>query len=266
MSGGHDIEARLELARQVASEAGEILLERFGKIGAVTHKGAVDLVTEADLAAEAHILARLGEAFPQDAILAEEGGEGGLADAELCWMVDPLDGTNNYVHRLDQFAVSLGLARRGRPVAGVIHAPAKRTTYHGGEGLGAWCNGQPMRVSETRQLGETLLATGFPYDRRTRAHELLVQLKRGVERSRGVRRMGSAALDLAAVACGSFGGYWEVRLKPWDMAAGVALVREAGGRVTTCGGAPFDVFGPTILASNGHLHQELVSMVADAVG
>ena len=248
-----EIAARLELARGAAEAAGKVLMAHFGRLTAVARKGAVDLVTAADHASEDHLVRVISRAFPGDAILAEERGGAGAQDAPWCWVVDPLDGTTNFVHRLDHFAVSVGLTWRGEPVAG--------ETYHGAVGAGAWCGGRRLAVSETSDLADALVGTGFPYDRRDVAGALLAPVERALQACRGIRRFGAAALDLARVATGSLDGFWEPRLAPWDMAAGVALVREAGGRVSAYGGAPFELGGASVVASNGHIHEALVGVV-----
>ncbi len=238
----------------------------LGQHGETHHKGAVDLVTAADEAAEALLRRELLAAFPEDALLAEEGGAAGRPDAPWTWIVDPLDGTTNFVHGLAHFAVSVGLAYRGDPVAGVIHAPAYGRTWHGAAGRGVWLDGRAARVAGTQDVGAALLATGFPYDRRAKARALLGAVERALVAARGVRRMGSAALDLAHVASGHFGGFWEQGLKPWDMAAGVALVREAGGRVTGFEGAPWDAADGRIVATNGPLHDAVLAIAGAGAG
>ncbi len=260
------LRARYELARAVAARAGEVLMRFLGRHGVTHHKGAVDLVTAADEAAEALLRRELLAAFPEDALLAEEGGAGGRRGAPWTWVVDPLDGTTNFVHALTHFAVSVGLLYEGVPVAGVVHAPAYPRTWHGAAGQGAWLDDRPARVSDVRDVGDALLATGFPYDRRAKARALLEPVERALVAARGLRRMGSAALDLAHVASGHFGGFWEQGLKPWDMAAGVALVREAGGRVTSFEGAPWDGSEGLIVASNGPLHDDLVRIAGRRPG
>ncbi|MCB9728517.1 MAG: inositol monophosphatase [Deltaproteobacteria bacterium] len=256
------MDERLELARGLAGRAGDELMRWFGRTLDVDRKGAVDLVTDADRAAEALIARGLADAFPDDAFLGEETGRSGPADAPWCWVVDPLDGTTNFVHGLPRFAVSIGAWFRGAPALGVVVAPAEGHVYAGATGRGATRDGEPMRVSTTDALGDSLLATGFPYDRRDTVDALLRPLRSAMLSGQGVRRMGAAALDLVDVARGAFDGYWEPRLSPWDVAAGVVLVREAGGVVTGPGGRPFDPARPDIVASNGHIHAALVSALA----
>jgi myo-inositol-1(or 4)-monophosphatase len=252
---------RLEAAVEIAEAAGAVLATYHGRRDLAEKKGEVDLVTEADRRAEALIVERLHARFPRDAYLAEEGAEHGLLEAGFAWIIDPLDGTTNFVHASEHFAVSIGIAYRGELVAGVVHAPILGRTYRGRVGDGAWSAGERLRVSPVAELGLALVGTGFPYDRRSRADELLAPLRRAIQTTHGVRRKGAASLDLVEVARGTLDGFWETGLAPWDMAAGVVLVREAGGLVTAYGGRPFDVGQRTILASNGLVHEELVRLV-----
>ncbi len=254
---------RLERARAIASDAAALLLAARRGIGAaVTHKGAVDLVTEADRESERLVVTALAAACPEDRIVGEEGAAVGPADAPYTWYVDPLDGTTNYVAGLPHFAVSLGLAAGELPVLGVVDAPALGAVYFGAAGLGAFITEHgaaptPLRVHPATSLQETLAATGFPYDRAGRVDALLAPVGRALGRCLGVRRLGSAALDLAQVAAGAFGVYWERGLKPWDLVAGAALVAEAGGRVTDLSGGG-RLLGGDIAASNGALHTALL--------
>jgi len=256
---------RRELAVSIAVEAAALLMRFRGRLTDVAWKGAHDLVTEADRASEAFILDALSSAFPDDRIIGEEGGGAGPELAPYVWFVDPLDGTTNFVHGLPHFSVSLGLTARTdslTPVAGAIVAPALLApaadrpgiTWDAASGQGAKKNGAPIAVSHHRTLDRALVATGFPYDHATTAPSLIRPLTKVLSRCLCIRRLGSASLDLAHVADGTFGGYWEPRLKPWDLAAGVAIVREAGGRVTDHRGTDTFLESGDILATNGHLH------------
>ncbi|MEZ4266808.1 MAG: inositol monophosphatase family protein [Myxococcota bacterium] len=258
------LDERLAKAEGLARLAGDELMRWFGRTLEIDRKGAVDLVTDADRAAEALIARGLAEAFPDDDFLGEETGGSGSGTADWRWVVDPLDGTTNFVHGLPRFAVSIGAWFRGEPTIGVIAAPAEGHLYMAATGRGATKNGQPMAVSTTDTIGDALLATGFPYDRRDTVDDLLRPLRSALLSGRGIRRMGAAALDLVDVARGAFDGYWEPRLSPWDVAAGVVLVREAGGTVTGFGGAPFDPARPQIVASNGRLHMQLLKVLDGA--
>jgi myo-inositol-1(or 4)-monophosphatase len=251
------MQTRLKLAIELARLAGEELRRGFGHVKQVSRKGAVDLLTEYDLRAERLIVEGIRQAFPQDAILSEEAGE--VSRGDICWMVDPLDGTTNFAHGLPLFSVSIACTREGVPALGVVYDPLREELYRTVAGEGAWLNNERLHVSETETLADSLLVTGFPYDIRTNPQNNLDHYSRLAVLSLGVRRLGSAALDLAYVAAGRFDGYWELRLNTWDWAAGVLLVREAGGRVTDFAGSQ-DVLGAAALvASNGRIHGELTA-------
>jgi myo-inositol-1(or 4)-monophosphatase len=253
-------------AISIAHEAGSLIGDLFGQTQEVTFKGEVDPVTEADTQAEALILSRLRETFPEHRIVGEEGGV--LVDVpeesedttlhSPTWLVDPLDGTNNFAHGFPHFAVSIGLLDKGEPVVGVIHDPLRDETFSAAAGSGARLNGQPIQVSNAKKLEDAFLATGFPYNRRTAADINVKRLGRLLRRCQGVRRAGAATLDLAYVACGRFDGFWEIRLNPWDVTAGILIVREAGGRVTDFAGTKDCLSGAEVVASNGHFHAELL--------
>ncbi|BAS28826.1 inositol monophosphatase family protein [Limnochorda pilosa] len=257
-----DLEAPHRLAVTVAREAGGLLLERFGRAHTVEHKGPTDLVTEADRLSEEHILARIRESYPGHAILSEEAGlqerSGGLR-----WIVDPLDGTTNFAHGLPLFSVSIALEVDGELAVGVVYDPAAGELFDAVRGRGARLNGRPVHVSAVDTLQEALLVTGFPYDLwRDEGEDNLDYFARFARRCQGVRRLGSAALDLAYVAAGRLDGYWELKIHAWDIAAGALLVQEAGGRLSTLDGDPFRVDGGRILASNGHLHEAMLQVLA----
>jgi myo-inositol-1(or 4)-monophosphatase len=226
----------------------------------VSHKAAVDLVTEVDVAAEAAILAVLAERSPGVPVYAEEGG--GAATATTRWIVDPLDGTTNFVHGLPIYAVSVGLQVDGQVVAGCIYDPVHDLAYTASQGRGARRNGAPIAVSSTSDLGHALLATGFPVDRRERADYYLTFVARALRAAQGVRRGGSAATDLTWVASGAIDGFFELGLHAWDIAAGMLLVTEAGGRVTDLTLADLDLNQPRLLATNGRIHDELSTILA----
>jgi myo-inositol-1(or 4)-monophosphatase len=281
----NDAAAQLEWvpkASAIAREAGQRLREFFAQGVETEYKGDVDLVTVADRTVEKLIRTRLGEAFPDHGVYGEEGTRERL-DQQFRWYVDPLDGTTNFAHGMPHFCVSLGLEDRtaarthqstahaasgsqpdedGDLVAGVIYDPMLDELFTAERGKGARLNGRPMHVSAVPDLAESLVATGFPSRKRHDSpnihfyHEFTL-------RSHGVRRAGSAALDLAYVACGRFEAFWEFHLNPWDTAAGFLLVQEAGGRITDFAGGPFQLNSREVLASNGHLHDELVGMFKD---
>lgn len=255
----------LALAETMARDAGELLLEHFGRLerADAERKGGRrrDLVSRADREAEALLVDRVPAA---DDVLAEEG-EGRSTGGRRRWIMDPLDGTVNFLHGLPVWAVSIAVQESDRLVAGVVHAPALGQTFTAGAGEGARLNGDPIRVSRTRSLEEAILATGFAYNRNEHADDNLNNWNRFVLESAGVRRMGSAAIDMAFTACGRFDGFWELHLNPWDVAAGSLLVREAGGRVSDFHRREglAEVLGSGhIVASNGPLHEEIVRRLA----
>ena len=254
--------ARREVAERAAREAGRMLAAAFGGAVAFERKGAVDLVTAMDREAERIVVGRIRAAFPGDAIMAEESG--GSLGAENLWIVDPLDGTTNFAHGHPQFCVSIGWAHRGVVHAGVIYDPTRDEMFVAETGRGATLNARAIRVSSTATLDESLLATGFPYDRRERADFYMPFYKAAVVRTQGVRRAGAAALDLAWVACGRCDAYFEFGIKPWDVAAGTLLVTEAGGRISDLRGGPHTLDGAQTLASNARIHDETLAMLRDA--
>ncbi len=261
-----------ETAISIAIEAGRVVRSAFPRtaISNIRRKGAVNPVSDTDIAAERLIISRLLSAFPHHRILAEEGGfaqshmsQGSPGEAEDApvWVVDPLDGTNNFVHGFPHVAISLALCVEGKPVVGVIHDPLRGETFSAYQGGGCRLNGESVSVSSISRLADAFLAAGFPYDRRTAADNNVQRLDHFLRRSQGVRRAGSAALDLAYVACGRFDGFFEIRLSPWDVAAGILLIREAGGRVTDFAGSDDCYSGDTLLASNGVLHEDMLIVI-----
>lgn len=251
---------RLELAKDLALKAGVILRQGYGHGNHVDHKGIIDLITEYDLRSESLIVEGIRSAFPQDAILAEEGGEHGQGD--LQWLVDPLDGTTNFAHKVPCFSISIAVAHNRTPLLGVVYEPMRDDLFWATSGGGAWLGERRISVSRAMALHDSLLVTGFPYDIRTNPETNLDHFAALSLRSRGVRRLGSAALDLAYVAAGRFDGYWEFRLWPWDWSAGMLLVQEAGGRVSRTDGG-LEVFKkPTsLLATNGHIHEAMMRVL-----
>ena len=251
----------LAIAVAAARAAGRLQKERLLCEHSISFKGEVDLVTEVDRRCEELIIGMLKGAFPDHGFLAEEGGGQG-GDAPYRWIVDPLDGTTNYAHGFPWFCVSIALEFEGEPVLGVIYGCMLDELFTALKGRGAFLNGTPLRVSARKPLRRCLIATGFPYDR-TRDNENNFQHFVDFQlASRAVRRAGSAALDLAYLAAGRLDGYWECKLKPWDMAAGTLLVREAGGTVTNHEGSPHLIYDHRILASNGAIHDEMLRVLA----
>jgi myo-inositol-1(or 4)-monophosphatase len=246
----------LEVAVETAIEAGSILLSEFDRPAKISYKGEVDLVTEADRHSEAAIVGRLRKYFPKHTIVAEEGSGQEGSEGRYRWIVDPLDGTTNFAHGYPCFAVSIGFEEAGELRVGVIYQPLTRELFTTLRGEGAYLNEKRIGVSQIDHLSKSLLATGFPSSKRAQNPNIHYYWNFTL-RSHGVRRDGSAALDLASVACGRFDGFWEFGLHPWDTAAGVLLVREAGGVVTNFSGQPYHPGDYETLASNGRIHREL---------
>jgi myo-inositol-1(or 4)-monophosphatase len=256
----------LQAATSIAREAGTVVRDRFPPtaLAHVGFKGAVNPVTDTDTAVEALILTRLRAAFPDHRFLAEEGGgDEWRASGPPIWLIDPLDGTNNFAHGFPPVGVSLALLTDGQPVVGVVHDPLREETFAATAGGGAALDGQSIHVSDTGQVADAFLATGFPYDRRIAPDNNVERLDHFLRRSLGVRRAGAAVIDLAYVACGRLDGFWEIRLKPWDVAAGVLLVREAGGRATDFEGGPRCLSGEFIVASNGRIHDQMLRIIRE---
>jgi myo-inositol-1(or 4)-monophosphatase len=254
-----EISDALAEARRVAAEAGELLRGFYARDGEVRFKGEIDLVTDADTASQTLVHDRLSRAFPGHDFLAEEGLKR-LSGAEYRWVIDPLDGTTNFAHRFPCFCVSIALERRGTLVCGVVHNPINGEMFWAERAGGAFLDARPVRVSGIAELGKALVATGFPYDIRARRTNI-AEHDRFLLKAQGVRRCGSAALDLCFVACGRLDGFWELKLSPWDTAAGAVIVEEAGGRVTDFRGRPVDIYHPEVLASNGLLHKEMLAVL-----
>ena len=253
----------LPLALEIARNAGSIIMDKFRRLEQVQKKGFVDLVTEADLASQQEIVTSLHRIFPDHAIIAEEGDYQQTAAAPHRWVIDPLDGTTNYVHGLPMFAVSIGYQVNEETVLGVVLNPAQNEEYSAVQGRGATLNGQPISVSRTDRLQEALLVTGFPYRHDevfNRTFDLYAALH---HRCQGVRRLGSASLDFCYIAAGRLDAFYEVNLNPWDVCAGDLICREAGGRTSDWFGGPLPFSGSRIVATNGTaLHEELLAVLA----
>ncbi len=254
------LDRMMGVAIGAARQAGALLRMHWERGVVAEYKGAIDLVTEADRAAEALILESLSGRFPDHGFYAEESGANGSPSSHV-WLIDPLDGTTNFAHGYPQFSVNLALQIDGRTELSVTFDPLRDELFTAQRGRGAFLNGRPIHVSTTSQLSTSLLVTGFPYDRQTSAHNNLRQFKAFLMKAQGVLRAGSAALDLAAVACGRLDGYWEFKMNPWDLAAGALLVEEAGGRVTTPSGEPVGSQPRDIVASNGRIHEAMLDVL-----
>lgn len=247
----------LRAMREIARHAGALLQRHAAQRVAIEYKGEVDIVTIADRESEQLIMGRIRSLWPTHDAVGEEGTRRSTG-SDFIWYVDPLDGTTNFAHGFPVYCVSIGLEYKGELFAAVVYDPTRDELFSAGKGSGAELNGKPLHVSATKKLSESLLATGFPAHKRHKNpnihfyHQLTL-------RSHGVRRAGSAALDLACVACGRYDGFWEFNLNPWDTSAGVLLVQEAGGRVTRFDGSPFRLDSREVLASNGLIHSELIT-------
>lgn len=251
----------LNFAIRVAQDAGRLLRDRVGTKIDVAHKGAINIVTDVDLASERLIREAIATQYPRHQVLAEEGG---LAESpsEYRWVIDPLDGTTNFAHGYPVFCVSIALEHQGETILGVVYDPMRDELFTAERGGGAALNNRPIRVSSTDSLMQSLLSTGFPYDIRTSTLTNLDHWANFAMNAQALRRDGAAALDLSYVACGRYDGFWELNLSPWDMAAGALIVTEAGGRVSDFSGGEFSSYKPEIIASNGLIHNRMVEVIA----
>ena len=253
-------EKEMSIARQAALESGKILNRRFGQTQQITKKGDIDLVTAADLESERLIVRTISRNFPQDSIMTEESGYYNHHPQRL-WIIDPLDGTTNFAHAFPFFAVSIAFQFQEEVVLGVVLNPYMNEHFEAVKDMGASLNHKPITVSQTQEIGESLLATGFPYDVHQRPDAVVKLFKKFTVLVQGVRRPGSAAIDLCYVAAGRLDGFWEERLKPWDTAAGSLIVREAGGRVSSYEGAPYSLDQKNIVAANPFIHEAMLRVL-----
>jgi myo-inositol-1(or 4)-monophosphatase len=255
-----------EAAQEFAREAGALVRSGWGRTHAPERKGRIDLVTDFDRRSERLLLARIAERFPGHAVLAEESGSHAsrAAPAGVRWLIDPLDGTTNFAHNYPFFAVSVGVEVDGALVAGAVFDPVREEMFAAARGAGATLDGAPIGVSAIERLEDALLVTGFPYDVREHPERVMPAFQAFLTRAQGVRRDGSAALNLCYVAVGRFDGFWEYALSPWDTAAGVVIVREAGGRVSDYRDAEFRPGASSILATNGRIHAPMMKVLAEA--
>ena len=252
----------LTTAVEAVVRAGDVMLQRFGTDVRVDKKGAIDLVTEVDVAIEREFRARIAERFPEHMVLGEEMGGSVEVPEGPCWVFDPIDGTTNFAHGIPIFCSSLALEVNGVAQVAAVYDPTRRELFTAERGGGAFLNGKPMKVSAAETLLESVLVTGFPYDVHARVAEIVGLFGEFVGRARAVRRLGSAAIDLCYVAAGRMDGFWERDLNAWDIAGGALLVEEAGGSITNFEGAPFDSRGRSVVASNGTIHQAMLDVIA----
>lgn len=246
------------IAFSAAEAAGSILKSRLGNIAHIDYKSAFNIVTDVDKASEKEVIGIIRERFPEDQILGEESGSH-KTNSTRRWLIDPLDGTTNYTHGYPFFCVSIGFEDQDEMLFGVVFNPISGETFWAEKGKGAYLNNQPLKCSAVSSLSQSLLATGFPPDTKNAGHSNLDEFSKLTDLSHGVRRDGSAALDLCFVASGRLDGFWEHKLAPWDLAAGTLIVREAGGTVTCPSGASFDLTSGHVLATNGLIHDQAIN-------
>lgn len=249
-----------DLAARVARKAGQVLQKRLGRTKRIDYKGAVNLVTEMDFLSEKIIVSEIRKQYPDHGFLAEEKAREQTL-SPYRWIIDPLDGTTNYAHGYPVYGVSIALERQGEIVLGVVYDPSRDELFVAQKGKGARLNGRRIRISSVRELSRSLLATGFPYDLRDNPVNNFDHFQNFAYRVHAVRRSGSAALDLCYVAAGRFEGFWEMKLGPWDLAAGTLMVQEAGGKVSDFQGRPLGLDGSYVLASNGQIHGEMIKVL-----
>lgn len=252
-----------EVAISASREAGEYAREHIAKIKEVAHKGAhTNLVTDVDKTCEKVIVDKVRKSFPSHSILAEEGGEE-KKGGSFTWIIDPLDGTTNYTHGLPIYCVSIAVAESDSVKLGAIYDPSRDELFTAEEGKGAFLNGKRIQASRADKIMDSLIVTGFAYNIKGKIANM-EYFKIMLEKAQAVRRLGSAALDLSYVACGRFDGFWELGLSPWDMAAGQLIVKEAGGTVTMLNGDEFDMSKKEVLATNGKIHKEMITLLKNS--
>ena len=255
-----DLELIKRVAVAAAYKGARVIMPFYGRLSKINKKGAIDLVTEADIESEKIIIETIKAVFPDHSILAEESGLNN-GDSEGKWIIDPLDGTTNFTHQLGLFAVSIAFALNGEVVVGLVFNPVSGELFTAIKDSGAALNGRPIKVSKVDTVSESLLITGFPYNHKKIFKTLMSRFSACLKASQGVRRLGSAALDLCFVSCGRFDGFWEQNLNPWDTAAGALIAQEAGAAITDFSNMPFDIYEKEILATNGKIHKEMLSLL-----
>ena len=255
-----DLELIKRIGIAAAYKGGGVLMSYYGKAFRIDKKGVIDLVTEADTESESVIIETIQKAFNNHSILAEESGLS-TGDSDHQWIIDPLDGTTNFAHQIGLFSISIAFALKGETVFGLVLNPLTRELFTAVKGKGASLNGRQIEVSTSMTVSESFLVTGFPYNLRDHLDPLMTRFSKCLKASQGVRRLGSAAIDLCFVACGRFDGFWEQNLKPWDTAAGDLIAREAGAIVTDFSNKPFTINQQEILVTNGRIHKEMLSLL-----
>lgn len=260
-----DLAELLETAIAAGKQAGALLISYARSGFRIEHKNPINLVTDADHAAEQCVIDSIRAQYPTHRFLAEERGRVDRGPSPYVWIIDPLDGTTNFAHGFPAYCVSIGLEYEGQSVLGVVYDPTRDELFTATLGSGAHLNGHPIRVSHTNLLDQALLVTGFAYDIRETQRNNLDHFVRFALRVQGIRRTGSAALDLCYVAAGRFDGFWEVKLNPWDMAAGTVILREAGGQVTNFHGETHSLYGQELVASNGLIHEPILSVIQESL-
>jgi myo-inositol-1(or 4)-monophosphatase len=255
-----DFDQIVKTAAAAAFEGGEVARSLMGRLTHIQKKGAIDLVTEADLESEKRIIGKIRERFPDHDFLAEESVPTPLTSS-CQWIIDPIDGTTNFAHAVNHYAISIAFSMENQIRAGVVYSPGTSELFTAVRGQGAFLNDEPIQVSAETSVSESLLATGFPYNFKEILLPIMTRFQNCLMAARGLRRFGSAALDLCYVACGRFDGYFEQNLKPWDTAAGFLIAQEAGGRVTDFGNEMFSVEKKEILSTNGHIHSQMISLL-----
>jgi myo-inositol-1(or 4)-monophosphatase len=250
----------LEFVKRLARHVGDKIARKAGQPKRISFKGEVDLVTQFDREAQNMIIKGLKRGYPDFGVLSEEDVDRDT-DRPVKWIVDPLDGTTNFAHGLPIWAISIALEVKGDVVLGVVYDPNRNEMFYSRRNSGAYLDRRRIKVSSTKKLAHSLLVTGFPYDIRISKNNNLIQFNTFAVRSRAVRRLGSAALDLCYTACGRFDGYWEMKLSPWDQAAGALILREAGGRITDFKGKEFNIYGDEVLGTNGKIHGQMMRVL-----
>lgn len=265
MSGfSNDLEHILKVAIDSSKAAGNFILKNMQKAMKIDFKGRVNMVTEVDRGSQEIIVSRILKDFPEAGILAEESGEGDV-ESNFKWIIDPLDGTTNFVHGFPCFAVSVAVEIDGDVKVAVVHDPYHHETFWAIEGRGAYLNENRIRVSGVNQLINSLLATGFPYELNEYFYKNMEIFKALYQKCQGIRRAGAATIDMCYVACGRFEGYWEFYLNPWDVAAGYLIVKEAGGKLSNAQGGKFSIYGYEYVATNGLIHDEMLSVIRNFI-